>query len=291
MTTAKPAVTGHVKAAPASSAVASIMVHVDWNAGSDERIRLAANLADRFGAVLIGVAGWVPGRERATLSHAELEQPEKRSKWIRAELDRLGERFREVAGITALPTEWRGSFNFPREVIAREARAADLVVIGSRPAADDVSHTFDPGEVLLAAGRPVLIAPQGHAALSARRILIAWKDTREARRAVQSALPFLQQAEHVTLVEVAENLLEAQAQAHLADVEAYLSRHGIEVGVKAVLNPHGAIAHQLTTAAADNGADLIVAGAYGHTRLGEWIFGGATRGLLHTSKLCCLFST
>jgi nucleotide-binding universal stress UspA family protein len=286
MTTAKPAVTGHVKAAPASSAVASIMVHVDWNAGSDERIRLAANLADRFGSVLIGVAGWVPGRERATLSHAELEQPDKRSKWIRAELDRLGERFREVAGITALPTEWRGSFNFPRE-----ARAADLVVIGSRPAADDVSHTFDPGEVLLAAGRPVLIAPQGHAALSARRILIAWKDTREARRAVQSALPFLQQAEHVTLVEVAENLLEAQAQAHLADVEAYLSRHGIEVGVKAVLNPHGAIAHQLTTAAADNGADLIVAGAYGHTRLGEWIFGGATRGLLHTSKLCCLFST
>jgi nucleotide-binding universal stress UspA family protein len=267
------------------------MVHVDWNAGSDERIRLAANLADRFGAVLIGIAGWVPGRERATLSHAELEQPEKRSKWIRAELERLGERFREVAGITALPTERRGSFNFPREVIAREARAADLVVIGSRPAADDVSHTFDPGEVLLAAGRPVLIAPQGHAALSGRRILIAWKDTREARRAVQSALPFLQQAEHVTLVEVAENLLEAQAQAHLADVEAYLSRHGIEVGVKAVLNPHGAIAHQLTTAASDNGADLIVAGAYGHTRLGEWIFGGATRGLLHTSRLCCLFST
>jgi nucleotide-binding universal stress UspA family protein len=170
-----------------------------------------------------------------------------------------------------------------------KTRAADLVVIGSRPAADDVSHTFDPGEVLLAAGRPVLIAPQGHAALSARRILIAWKDTREARRAVQSALPFLQQAEHVTLVEVAENLLEAQAQAHLADVEAYLSRHGIEVGVKAVLNPHGAIAHQLTTAASDNGADLIVAGAYGHTRLGEWIFGGATRGLLHTSRPCCLF--
>jgi nucleotide-binding universal stress UspA family protein len=152
-----------------------------------------------------------------------------------------------------LPTEWRGSFNFPREVIAREARAADLVVIGSRPAADDVLHSFDPGEVLLAAGRPVLIAPQGHAALSARRILIAWKDTREARRAVQSALPFLQQAEHVTLVEVAEDLLEAQAQAHLADVEAYLGRHGVKVGVKAVLNPHGAIAHQLTTAAADNG--------------------------------------
>ena len=291
MTTAKPAVRAHVKATSASPAVASIMVHVDRNAGSDDRIRLAANLADRFGAVLIGVAGWVPGRERAALSHAELEQHETRLKWVRAELDRLGERFREVAGITVQPTEWRGSFNFPREVIAREARAADLVVIGSKPAADDVFHAFDPGEVLLASGRPVLIAPQGQAALSARRVLIAWKDTREARRAVQSALSFLQQAEHVTLVEVAENLLEAQAQAHLADVEAYLGRHGVKVDIKAVLSPHGAIAHQLMTVAADNGADLIVAGAYGHTRLGEWIFGGATHGLLHASDLCCLFST
>ena len=291
MTKVKSGVSDHGKATPTSPALATIMVHVDWNAGSDDRIRLAANLADRFGAVLIGVAGWVPGRERTGLSRTELEQPEKRLKWIRAELDRLGERFREVAGITALPAEWRGSFNFPREVIAREARAGDLVVIGNRTAPDDVFHTFDPGEVLLAAGRPVLTAPLGHAALSVRRIVIAWKDTREARRAVQSALPFLQSAEHVTLVEVAEDLIEAEAQARLADVEVYLGRHGVKVGVKAVLNPHGAIAHQLTSVAADDGADLIVAGAYGHTRLGEWIFGGATRGLLHTSTLCCLFST
>lgn len=274
----------------ASSGVASIMVHVDWNAGSDDRIRLAANLADRFGALLIGVAGWVPGRERAALSHAELEQPDKRLKWITAELDRLGERFREVAGITKPPAEWRGSFNFAREVIAREARAADLVVIGNRPAADDPFHTFDPGEVLLNAGRPVLMAPREHSAVRADRILIAWKDTREARRAVQCALPFLEQAQHVALVEIVEDM-EAQAHARLADVEAYLGRHGIKVGLKAVLNPHGAIAHQLMSVAVDNGADLIVAGAYGHSRLGEWIFGGATHGLLHTSKLCCLLST
>jgi nucleotide-binding universal stress UspA family protein len=274
-----------------SSAVASILVHVDWNTGSDDRIRLAANLADRFGALLIGVAGWVPGRERAALSHAELDQPEKRLKWITAELERLGERFREVAGVTGQPPEWRESFNFPREVIAREARAADLVVIGSHPAADDPFHTFDPGEVLLTAGRPVLIAPREHAAVNADRILVAWKDTREARRAVQCALPFLQQAEHVALVEVVEDVLEAQAHAQLADVEAYLGRHGVKVGLKTVLNPHGAIAHQLMTLALDNGAGLIVAGAYGHSRLGEWIFGGATRGLMQASKLCCLFST
>ena len=184
MTTAKPDVGAHVIGAPASPAVASIMVHVDWNAGSDERIRLAANLSDRFGAVLIGVAGWVPGRERAALAHAELAQPGEALEVDQGGARPPGERFREVAGITARPTEWRGSFNFPREVIAREARAADLVVIGSRPAADDVLHTFDPGEVLLAAGRPVLIAPQGHAALSARRILLPGRTP--AKRAARS---------------------------------------------------------------------------------------------------------
>src|SRR6185312_16151738 len=114
MTTVKTAVSGRVEAKSRAPALASIMVHVDWNAGSDARIRLAANLADKFGAVLVGVAGWVPGRERTALSHVEIEQPEKRLKWIGAELDRLGERFREVAGITVLPAEWRASFNFPR---------------------------------------------------------------------------------------------------------------------------------------------------------------------------------
>ena len=87
----KAAVSGHVRANPSLPTLASIMVHVDWNAGSDERVRLAANLADSFGAVLIGIAGWVPGRERAALSRSELEQPEKRLKWIRADLDRLGD--------------------------------------------------------------------------------------------------------------------------------------------------------------------------------------------------------
>src|SRR6185295_9480875 len=90
MTTVKTAVSGRVEAKSRAPALASIMVHVDWNAGSDARIRLAANLADKFGAVLVGVAGWVPGRERTALSHVEIEQPEKRLKWIGAELDRPG---------------------------------------------------------------------------------------------------------------------------------------------------------------------------------------------------------
>jgi nucleotide-binding universal stress UspA family protein len=276
---------------PVLRQIASVMVHVDWDVGSDDRIRLASNLADKFGAVLIGVAGWVPGREAGGWFAAELERTEDRFERVSAELDRLAARFRGVAGATVQPTEWRGSFNFPREVIAREARAADLVVIGSHPAADDPVRAFDPGEVLLAAGRPVLVAPDGVTGLSAKRVLVAWKETREARRAVQSALPFLQIAERVGLVEVADEVLECEAQKHLSDMEVYLRRHGIKVNAKTVLRPQGPTSDQLKNVAKDEGADLIVAGAYGHTRLGEWIFGGVTRDLLRTSQVCCLFSS
>jgi nucleotide-binding universal stress UspA family protein len=210
---------------------------------------------------------------------------------ISVELDQLAERFRSVAHRTVGNMEWRQSFHFPREVIATEARAADLVVIGSHPVAEDAYHAFDPGMVLLNAGRPVLVVPDGFAeCYPGRRVLVAWKDTREARHAVHSALPYLRMAEHIVLVESVEDVLELTARERLDDVEKYLLRHGIAVSTKAVLHPHGSISDQLISEARKEGADLIVAGAYGHTRLGEWVFGGVTRGLLQKSDACCLFS-
>ena len=269
------------------AAVTSILVHVDFDPNSDNRIRIAANLASKFGAALIGVAGWVPGREKGGWFAAELERPDERNNRILLELDKLGKRFRNLAG-ERVNTEWRESFHFPREVIAAEARAADLVVIGSHPVVEDVYHAFDPGMVLLSAGRPVLVVPDGVTGTPGRRILVAWKDSREARHAVQSALPLLKMAEHIVLAEVTEDVLERAAHEHLNDVAKYLLRHGIAVNAKAILHPQGSISDQLRSVAKDEDADLIVAGAYGHTRLGELVFGGVTRGLLLYSDVCCL---
>jgi nucleotide-binding universal stress UspA family protein len=271
--------------------IASIMVHVDFDRGSDDRIRVASDVAERLGAALIGVTGWAPGREFRSRGSAEVERTEVRLARISAAQDRLAERFRSVARATVHPLEWRAAYNFPSEVIAREARTADLVVIGGHPVPDDPYHTFDPGTVLLTAGRPVLVAPEGLTRLAAARVLIAWKDTREARRAVQSALPFLRVAEQVTMFEIADEALEGAALAHLDDLELYLGRHRIKVSGKAVLRAMGSVSEQLKSTARNEGADLIVAGAYGHTRLGEWIFGGVTRDLLRTTKVCCLFSS
>ena len=277
-----------ISMAPHTTAVASVMVHVDFDGQSDHRIRIAAELANRFGAVLIGVAGWLPGRERGWFA-AELEPDDERLDRILVELDGLAEHFRSVAHRTARNVEWRGSYHFPREAIPAEARAADLVVIGSHPVAEDVYHAFDPGMVLLNAGRPVLVVPESLAdGNPGQRVVIAWKDTREARHAVQSAVPYLKMADHIALVEVAEAALEAAAREQLNDVEKYLRRHGIAVNTKSVTYPHGSISDQLRDVARKEGADLIVAGAYGHTRLGEWVFGGVTRGLLQDSEVCCL---
>ena len=80
------------------TAVACIMVHVDFDPGSDDRIKIAADWAAKFGAVLIGVAGWLPGREIGGWFAAELEQPEDRIDRIMAELEKLAERFRNLAG-------------------------------------------------------------------------------------------------------------------------------------------------------------------------------------------------
>ena len=280
------------RSAPPSlgTAVVCIMVYVDFDPGSDDRIKIAADWAAKFGAVLIGVAGWLPGREIGGWFAAELERPEDRIDQIMAELEKLAERFRNLAGQAVRTIEWRGSFNFPREVIAREARAADLVVISSHAVAEDVYAAFDPGTVLLSAGRPVLVVPDGVTGNPGRRVVVAWKDTREARHAVKSALPYLKMAKHLALVEIAEEVLETAAHEQLDDVEKYLLRHGIKVSGKSVLHPTGPISDQLISVAKSEGADLIVAGAYGHTRLGEWVFGGVTRGLLRDSEVCCLFS-
>ena len=106
---------------------------------------------------------------------------------------------------------------------------------------------------------------------------------------VQDALPYLT-FKDITLVEIAERVVEKAALAQLHDVERYLFRHAIKVRATLVLQPKKPIIDQLRSVAKSEGVALIVAGAYGHTRLGEWVFGGVTRGLLQTSDVCCLLS-
>jgi nucleotide-binding universal stress UspA family protein len=272
--------------------LAAIMVHVDFDEPAEDRIAVAAGLAQRFNALLIGVAGW-PLRKRGAPEQSGVEFPpveEARQEKIAEQLERLGEQFRRSAGANPRGVEWRSSAHFPSEAIAREARAADLVVIGREALPGDVYHTFDPGAVILASGRPVLVVPRGIRRLQASRVLIAWKDTREARRALGDALPFLKEARSVTIAELCPQGMEPRAREQIADVAAHLARHHVAVSQQIVTAATEAEGHVLLRLAKEQDADLIVAGAYGRSRLSEWIFGGVTRHLLMTSKVPCLFS-
>jgi len=174
-------------------------------------------------------------------------------------------------------------------VIPKEARAADLLVIGQGTLPGDAVHSYDPGTIILAAGRPVLVVPPEINRLEASRVLVAWKDTREARRAIRDALPFLKLADEVSIA-VAKTPGAEDADAQLADVSNYLERHDVHVAQQIATLASEDEQLLLLDLARQHRVNLIVAGAYGRTRLSEWIFGGVTRHLLLNSPVPCLLS-
>ncbi len=270
---------------------ATIMVAGDFGEATKARIGVALELASQFNALLIGVAGWPLCKEStATSSAATLPIG---GHWdqdnVLVQLQRLGEKFRALASPAPRGVEWRSSTGFPREVIANEARAADLVVIGQDELPGDIGRTYDPGTIILTAGRPALVVPRAIRGLAASRVLIAWKDTREARRAVRDALPFLKKAASVSIA-LANPEKSTGSDARVADLVGYLARHDVKIEKQIATVADQEEGEILLQLAEDNRIDLVVAGAYGRSRLSEWIFGGVTRHLLRNSTVPCLFS-
>lgn len=277
---------------------AALMVHVEPCDAAEPRIRLAADLADRFDAALIGFAGAAVMPPPVTAPvfgpAVAVEVLEAEQRRVEAALHAAHERFRTIAERDRRRTGWRSFLDHPAAALAREARAADLLIAGRGGAFGFEHHqTVDPGDLLMRAGRPVLVVPAGVAVLEARRVLVAWKDTREARRAVADALPLLADAEEVLVAEaVTDEAGEREAALRrTCDVAALLERHGATARGE-TLEPRGgrAMADELLRAAERHGADLVVAGGYGHARLREWAFGGVTRDLLARCPVCCLLS-
>jgi nucleotide-binding universal stress UspA family protein len=269
---------------------ATVMVYVDADGAPQQRVRLAAGLADKFNATLIGLSAL--SIRPAMVADAALVQDVTQAdiKEMRAKLAERGNWFRGIAGADHRKLEWRAVLDFPNEALADQARSADLVVIGQTSRPGDAYSTVDTGGAVLKIGRPTLVVPDGVGVLRGEHVVIGWKDSREARRAVRDAVPFLHEATRVTVVEICESGEEGVAQEHIDDVARYLTRHRISGGLRVILHQEGSPAAQLIRLAQDEGADLLVAGAYGHSRLGEWMFGGMTRDLLATSPFCCLMS-
>lgn len=276
---------------------AALMVHAGPGGEGEARIRLAAGLADRFGATLIGFAAAAAIPPPVTAPPfgpaVAVEVLEAEQRRVEAELRAAHERFQAAAERNGRPTGWRSFIDHPARAMAREARAADLLVLGRGDGVfrSEPYPAVDPGDVLMRAGRPVLVVPPAVSVLEGRRALVAWKDTREARRAVSDALPLLIRAEEVLVAEAVEDPEEREPALRRAnDVAELLARHGATARGEALDTRGRTAADELLAAAGRHGADLLVAGGYGHARLREWAFGGVTRDLLARCPACCLLS-
>jgi nucleotide-binding universal stress UspA family protein len=267
---------------------ATMMVHVDVARDCEQRVQLALALAHRFEATLIGVAG-LPLHPSFAAGGVVLyhEPSEDHCRAVGARLDEMGRRFR-AKGQHLKQIEWRAALELPYELVSREARAADLIIVGRQHGGGSVHELVDPGAILLRAGRPLLVAPDVVIPTQLRRVVVAWKDTRECRRAVRDALPFLHKAEDVLIVGIEEG--QSDNAAILSDVAQYLRRHRVVAPREIRRRARGPVGAELLHLVRDEGADLIVAGGYGHSRLGEWIFGGVTHELLTSTPVCCVLS-
>jgi nucleotide-binding universal stress UspA family protein len=270
------------------------MVHVDVEAKSDARVRLAAQLADRLASTLIGISACIlPPYPAEGAYFVTREFVEQEREAIAAALRRTEAAFRATTGEKGSKLEWlewRSAIDLPETFVVSEARSADLVIVGRAPSPMDICRCLDPAAAVLKAGRPTLVVPPAVDALKAERILIGWKDTREARRTLRDALPLLHEAKSVAIVEVCDGSMEVAARQHVEDVAHYLKRHRITLGSATAAAVKDGVADFLIDLARVEGADLIVTGGYGHSRLGEWIFGGVTQKLLESSPVCCLMS-
>jgi nucleotide-binding universal stress UspA family protein len=262
----------------------NIMVHLDLEGDDDPCLRVALGLADTFAAKLIGIAAaiaepsYYPGKAFAEGSLEQLRSD------ITKRLAQAEDRFRSVSSSRTI--EWRSAIAPPAEYVSREARAADLLVISAQRngLVSDLAGSLDPGDLVMQIGRPILVVPPQVKSLKLKLAMVCWKDTREAQRAVSDALPLLQKTQEVVVVEViADESSRDAAHGRVDDVISWLKRHGIEAFARVFHCPEREDPMEKLF---QYGADVIVAGAYGHTRLREWVLGGFTRGLLHRSPLC-----
>ncbi|APH71243.1 universal stress protein [Aquibium oceanicum] len=269
----------------------TVMVQLGLDEAPEPRTRFALDVATRFEADLVGFCAAEPHASIAPMDGAivSAELIRREGEEIETRLGEIEKAFERVAGGGA-SASFRCMVGDPTRLFAEHGRAADLLVTGiPKKGARDTAHTVDLGALILAAGRPVLVASGAEQLLKAERVLVAWKDTREARRAVADAMPFLARAGDVLIATVDENE-RARSKESLADVVRFLKKHGVAARSECLLPADEEFGDTLSTTAFEIGADLIVSGGYGHSRLREWAFGGVTRRLLDASSVNRLLS-
>lgn len=267
--------------------IRSVLVNVDL---ANTALPYAVSLAGAFDASLTGLAADEPRLELAGVEGAQvaLDYYAIEREGIDKGLAAAEERFRRAVP-AGLKAQWQGFIANPTTALLGAALGADLVVTGRASLSVlGEERLVDLGQLVLGSGRPVLAVADGAAAFKSDRIVIGWKDTREARRAVADAMPFLERASEVVAITIGEGD-PSHERTNQAQLLAWLATHGVTARAELVESAGGFIDVLESTARAYH-ADLIVTGGYGHSRMREWLFGGMTKNLIEARSLNRLFS-
>jgi len=278
-------------------ALKDIVVHLDTSAQSADRLRVAIELARRHEAHLIGLhvidpvvydpiaCGDVIGLT-AVIEEIRVEATEAAGK--------VEAGFRERLRVEGIAGEWRLVEGRLADTVALHSRYADLAVLGQQNPDDPRLSGWGAviEQTLFSSGRPVLVIPYaGRFATVGRTVLIGWNARREAARAVNDALPLIAAAEQATVLTIdPDGGLDGHGEQPAADIALHLARHGLRVTAAHVPSCGISPGDVLLNYAADTSADLLVIGAYGHSRMRELVMGGVTRTLLERMTIPVLMS-
>ena len=276
-----------------------ILVHLDATEQAMTRLQVAADLARRHEAHLTGlyvVDIILPIMVAADASGGvavlgELLETQRQD--ALAEAAQIEAAFQERLQRDGIAGEWRLIEGVASEQLALHARYADLAVVGQPdPAGGQPSATAILETVLFSSGRPVLVVPHaGRFETLGRRVLIGWNASRESTRAVHDALPLIAEANPATILAVnPQSGLGGHGEEPGADIARHLARHGTTVSVEHMTASEVSAAEVILNRAAELAADLLVIGAYGHSRLREMVLGGVTRTLLQQMTIPVLMS-
>jgi nucleotide-binding universal stress UspA family protein len=267
-------------------AIKDILVHVDTQPGSEDRIAFAADLARKNKAHLTGLhvkaEVVIPMTENDVIVPDSLIEDQERVIELQAQAAK--NRFDSAIGANEIDGEWRVGRGLAADVLRHHAHSADLIIVGQQHP-DSTEANDVPEGVLQDTGCPTLIMPYaGVGRTFARNVMVAWDDSAPAARAVHDSLALIAEAKRVEIVAVQDKESEADADP-CAEILEHLHRHGVNAQ-SVILRKNGAkVADMLLGHAADTGCDLLVMGSYGHARWREYIFGGVTEDMLEKTTI------
>lgn len=272
----------------------TILVHLDAGKRVEQRIKIATQLAETFEAHLTGLfALSTPRIPSYALAEAGTVVAEAEARYRAEAVRNVQATFTAGTQRTARGCEFRASSRDALAAVQLSARYADLVIVGQYDPENSsgVDRMFIE-ELVLTAGRPVMIVPYaGRFSEVGRRVLVAWNAGQEAARAVTDALPLLARASNVHVVAFDPRKGGSDhGDVPGADIALVLARHGVKVTVAQQQSDDIDVGNQILSRAADMQSDLIVMGAYGHSRWRELVLGGVTRTLLDTMTVPVLMS-